>query len=147
MGDFESSKSRHVMFVRYLIRKLRPLGYTIVGVNEYFTSKKCPFCEEFVEMHAMRRLYCRRCNTWFHKDVLAADNMVNIVRGFLQTDDRPAYLKPSSSKSTPMKRQADEGGGSSSTGSGPSKSRKTFTSGAGTSSGGSTIGGLKTREK
>ncbi|TPX39844.1 hypothetical protein SeLEV6574_g06957 [Synchytrium endobioticum] len=49
MGDFSSNKSRHVMFIRYLIRKLRPLGYTIVGVNEYFTSKKCPCCQEFVE--------------------------------------------------------------------------------------------------
>ncbi|TPX45388.1 hypothetical protein SeLEV6574_g03897 [Synchytrium endobioticum] len=29
MGDFTSAKSRHVMLTRYLIRKLRPLGYTI----------------------------------------------------------------------------------------------------------------------
>ncbi|TPX51455.1 hypothetical protein SeLEV6574_g00238 [Synchytrium endobioticum] len=40
MGDFSSAKSRHVMFIRHLIRKLWPLGYTIVGVNEYYTSKK-----------------------------------------------------------------------------------------------------------
>ncbi|TPX52064.1 hypothetical protein SeMB42_g01653 [Synchytrium endobioticum] len=112
MGDFSSNKSRHVMFIRYLIRKLRPLGYTIVGVNEYYTSKKCPCCMEFVEMPAMRRLYCRRCNKWYHRDVMAADNMVNIVRGYLEHDERPTYLKPpSKNKNTPMKRKADEGGG------------------------------------
>ncbi|TPX41630.1 hypothetical protein SeMB42_g05496 [Synchytrium endobioticum] len=124
MGDFSSAKSRHVMFIRYLIRKLRPLGYTIVGVNEYFASKKCPCCQEFVEMPAMRRLYCRGCNKWYHRDVMAADNMVNIVRGYLEHDERPAYLKPpSKDKNTPMKRKADEGGTSRG---GPSKSRKTL---------------------
>ncbi|TPX45664.1 hypothetical protein SeLEV6574_g03740 [Synchytrium endobioticum] len=123
MGDFSSTKSRHVMFIRYLIRKLRPLGYTIVGLNEYYTSKKCPCCEEFVEMPAMRRLYCRRCNKWYHRDVMAADNMVNIVRGYLEHDERPAYLKPpSKNKNTPMKRKVDEDGTSRG---GPSKSRKT----------------------
>ncbi|TPX47788.1 hypothetical protein SeMB42_g03199 [Synchytrium endobioticum] len=108
MGDFSSTKSRHVMFIRYLICKLRPLGYTIVGVNEYYTSKKCPCCEEFVEMPAM----CRGCNKWYHRDVMAADNMVNIVRGYLEHDERPTYLKPpSKNKNTPMKWNADEGGG------------------------------------
>ncbi|TPX40569.1 hypothetical protein SeMB42_g05943 [Synchytrium endobioticum] len=81
MGDFSSTKSRHVMFIRYLIRMLRPLGYTIVGVNEYYTSKKCPCCQEFVEMPAMRRLYCRGCNKWYQRDVMAADNMVKADEG------------------------------------------------------------------
>ncbi|TPX48128.1 hypothetical protein SeMB42_g03124 [Synchytrium endobioticum] len=31
MCDFGSTKSCHIMFIRYLIRKLRALGYTIVG--------------------------------------------------------------------------------------------------------------------
>ncbi|TPX42742.1 hypothetical protein SeMB42_g05002 [Synchytrium endobioticum] len=123
MGDFSSAKSRHVMFIRYLIRKLRPLGYTIVGVNEYYTSKKGRCCMEFVEMPAMRRSYCRHCNKWYHRDVMAADNMVNIVRGYLEHDERPTYLKPpSKDKNAPMKRKADEGGTSRA---GPSKSRKT----------------------
>ncbi|TPX42781.1 hypothetical protein SeMB42_g04997 [Synchytrium endobioticum] len=123
MCDFSSTQSRHVMFIRYLIRKLRPLGYTIVGVNEYYTSKKCPCCTEFVEMPAMRRLYCRGCNKWYHRDVMAADNMVNIVRGYLEHDERPAYLKPPpKDKNTASKRKVDEGGTSRG---GPSKSRKT----------------------
>ncbi|TPX48047.1 hypothetical protein SeLEV6574_g02280 [Synchytrium endobioticum] len=72
MGDFSSTKSRHVMFTR---------------------------------------------------DVMAADNMVNIVRGYLEHDERPTYLKPpSKDKNAPMKRKADEGGTSRA---GPSKSRRT----------------------
>ncbi|TPX43540.1 hypothetical protein SeLEV6574_g05011 [Synchytrium endobioticum] len=36
--------------------------------------------------------------------------MVNIVRGYLEHDERPTYLKPpSKDKNTPMKRKADEG--------------------------------------
>ncbi|TPX50704.1 hypothetical protein SeLEV6574_g00733 [Synchytrium endobioticum] len=56
----------------------------------------------------------------FTRDVMAADN---IVRGYLEHDERPAYLKPpSKDKNSPMKRRADEGGTSRG---GPSKSRKT----------------------
>ncbi|TPX48813.1 hypothetical protein SeLEV6574_g01828 [Synchytrium endobioticum] len=59
----------------------------------------------------------------FIRDVMAADNMVNLVRGYLEHDERPAYLKPpSKDKDTPMKRKADEGGTSRG---GPSKSRRT----------------------
>ncbi|TPX41671.1 hypothetical protein SeLEV6574_g05976 [Synchytrium endobioticum] len=58
LGEFETKNSRHIGFTRYLIRKLKPLGYTIVGVDEYYTSQKCPCCGG---------------------DVLAAENMVNIL--------------------------------------------------------------------
>ncbi|TPX42230.1 hypothetical protein SeLEV6574_g05698 [Synchytrium endobioticum] len=57
---------------------------------------------------------------------------VMFIRGYLEHDERPTYLKPASKdKSAPMKRKADEGGTSRG---GPSKSRKT-------------IGGVKTRKK
>ncbi|TPX46392.1 hypothetical protein SeLEV6574_g03246 [Synchytrium endobioticum] len=48
---------------------------------------------------------------------------VMFIRGYLEHDERPTYLKPpSKDKNTPMKRKADEGGTSRG---GPSKSRKT----------------------
>ncbi|TPX48920.1 hypothetical protein SeLEV6574_g01757 [Synchytrium endobioticum] len=48
---------------------------------------------------------------------------VMFIRGYLQHDERPTYLKPpSKDKNNPMKRKADEGGISRG---GPSKSRKT----------------------
>ncbi|TPX38711.1 hypothetical protein SeLEV6574_g07680 [Synchytrium endobioticum] len=73
LGEFETMNSRHIGFTRYLIRKLKPLGYTIVGVDEYYTSQKCPCCGG---------------------DVLAAENMVNILLSFLDTGQRPEYLLP-----------------------------------------------------
>ncbi|TPX45719.1 hypothetical protein SeLEV6574_g03716 [Synchytrium endobioticum] len=40
------------------------------------------------------------------RDVMAADNMFNIVRGYLEHDERPAYLKPpSKDKNTASKRK------------------------------------------
>ncbi|TPX42511.1 hypothetical protein SeLEV6574_g05574 [Synchytrium endobioticum] len=94
LGEFETTNSRHIGFTRYLIRKLKPLGYTIVGVDEYYTSQKCPCCGGYVERQAMRRLYCRQDHLWFHRDVLAAENMVNILLSFLDTGQRPEYLLP-----------------------------------------------------
>ncbi|TPX41600.1 hypothetical protein SeLEV6574_g06010 [Synchytrium endobioticum] len=73
LGEFETKNSRHIGFTRYLIRKLKPLGYTIVGVDESYTSQKCPCCGG---------------------DVLAAENMVNILLSFLDTGQRPEYLLP-----------------------------------------------------
>ncbi|TPX41089.1 hypothetical protein SeLEV6574_g06267 [Synchytrium endobioticum] len=51
----------------------RYIGYTILGVDEYYTSQKCPCCGG---------------------DVLAAENMVNILLSFLDTGQRPEYLLP-----------------------------------------------------
>ncbi|TPX45928.1 hypothetical protein SeLEV6574_g03542 [Synchytrium endobioticum] len=53
----------------------------------------------------------------------AKSRHVMFTRGYLEYDERPAYLKPpSKDKNTPMKRKADGGGTSRG---GPSKSRKT----------------------
>ncbi|KAI7816129.1 hypothetical protein BC939DRAFT_470271, partial [Gamsiella multidivaricata] len=51
LGDFRSSKrlsSLHGTFLSYFIPLARSLGYVVVGIEEYYTSKKCPNCEEFV---------------------------------------------------------------------------------------------------
>ncbi|TPX41351.1 hypothetical protein SeLEV6574_g06136 [Synchytrium endobioticum] len=54
----------------------------------------------------------------------AKSRHVMFIRGYLEHDERPAYLKPpSKDKNTPMKRKADEGGTSRG---GLSKSRKTL---------------------
>ncbi|KAG0245737.1 hypothetical protein BG011_002687, partial [Mortierella polycephala] len=45
LGKF-STKTRlsslHESFQSYFVQKARSLGYIVVGVNEYYTSKKCP---------------------------------------------------------------------------------------------------------
>ncbi|KAI8602384.1 hypothetical protein EDD21DRAFT_414030 [Dissophora ornata] len=47
-----SAKSRlsslHESFQSHFTQKARSLNYIAVSVNEYYTSKKCPTCEEFV---------------------------------------------------------------------------------------------------
>ena len=70
------------------------MDYIVVGVNEYYTSKKCPHCEEFVGQVEIRRLYCSKCKTYFHRDVMAAHNICNIVKGHLTKQERPLYLQP-----------------------------------------------------
>ncbi|KAF9110941.1 hypothetical protein BGX27_005676 [Mortierella sp. AM989] len=72
----------------------RSLGYIVVGVNEYYTSKKCPTCEEFVGQVEIRRLYCPHCKTFMHRDVMAGHNICNAIRGHLHDQQRPLYLQP-----------------------------------------------------
>ncbi|KAF9990403.1 hypothetical protein BGZ75_001885, partial [Mortierella antarctica] len=72
----------------------RSLGYIVVGVNEYYTSKKCPTCENFVGQVNIRRLYCKHCRTYLHRDVMAGHNIGNIVRSHLLYQQRPLYLQP-----------------------------------------------------
>lgn len=72
----------------------RSLGYIVVGVNEYYTSKKCPTCQNFVGQVEIRRLYCSNCKTYHHRDVMAGHNICNVVRGHLLNQERPLYLQP-----------------------------------------------------
>jgi ribosomal protein S27AE len=101
LGQF-TSKSRlstlHSTFLSYFTNTVRSLGYIIVGANEYYTSKKCPSCGNFVGQITLRRLHCSRCHARFHRDVLAAENICNVVRGHLLEQERPHYLQPVDAK-------------------------------------------------
>ncbi|KAG0241900.1 hypothetical protein BGX31_000757, partial [Mortierella sp. GBA43] len=73
----------------------RALGYLVIGVNEFYTSKKCPTCQQFVaQTESIRRLYCSHCKKYMHRDVMAANNIVNILRGHVEHQQRPLYLHP-----------------------------------------------------
>jgi len=65
-----------------------------VGVNEFYTSKKCPVCQAFVGQVNTRRLYCPNCKSFMHRDELAGHNMCQIIQGHLLDQDRPRYLQP-----------------------------------------------------
>ncbi|KAF9354759.1 hypothetical protein BGX34_010837, partial [Mortierella sp. NVP85] len=73
---------------------VRSLSYIVVGINEFYTSKKCPKCEGFVGQIEIRRLYCPKCKTKFHRDVLAGHNMARIAQSYLIRQKRPLYLQP-----------------------------------------------------
>ncbi|KAF9080153.1 hypothetical protein BGX23_002572, partial [Mortierella sp. AD031] len=97
LGQF-SCKTRlsslHESFQSYFVQKARSLGYIVVGVNEYYTSKKCPVCTEFVGQVDIRRLYCTKCQKYMHRDVMAGHNIANAVQGHLLEQQRPLYLQP-----------------------------------------------------
>ncbi|KAG9061323.1 hypothetical protein KI688_007301 [Linnemannia hyalina] len=98
------------------LRVARSLGYIIVGLNEYYTSKKCPHCGHFVAQVTLRRFYCPECQVYHHRDVMAAENMANIVRGYLEKQERPEYLHPvAADGSLPWMAKAGAGPATSST--------------------------------
>ncbi|KAG0254341.1 hypothetical protein DFQ27_006905 [Actinomortierella ambigua] len=98
MGDFKSTSrmtSLHSSFQAFFVQKARALGYLVVGVEEYYTSKKCPTCNEFVaQTKSIRRLYCGTCRKSMHRDVMGGHNMANILRSHVEKQERPLYLHP-----------------------------------------------------
>ncbi|KAF9131271.1 hypothetical protein BGX30_013177 [Mortierella sp. GBA39] len=77
-----------------LQEQTRSLGYTVVGVNEYYTSKKCPTCGEFACQVNIHQLYCQTCKAFMHRDVMAGHNMCNAVKTHLLMQTRQLYLQP-----------------------------------------------------
>ncbi|KAI7829671.1 hypothetical protein BC939DRAFT_441435 [Gamsiella multidivaricata] len=51
LGEFSSTSrlsSLHTAFSAYFVQLARSLDYIVMGVNEYYTSKRCSVCKEFV---------------------------------------------------------------------------------------------------
>ncbi|KAG0202137.1 hypothetical protein BGX31_003664, partial [Mortierella sp. GBA43] len=72
----------------------------VVGINEFYTSKRCPTCrmssrlkEDFVGRVTTRRLFCDKCHNPF-REILAASNMVVVIRSHLIHNSRSPYLCP-----------------------------------------------------
>ncbi|KAG0244112.1 hypothetical protein BG011_003038, partial [Mortierella polycephala] len=100
LGKFSSKmrlSSLHESFSSYFVQKARSLGYIVVGVNEFYTSQKCPTCREFVGQVDLRQLYCSKCQKYIHRDIMAGHNMCNAIRGHLLEQQRPLYLQPQDS--------------------------------------------------
>ncbi|KAG9065426.1 hypothetical protein KI688_002751 [Linnemannia hyalina] len=119
LGNFSITSGLSALnstFLSYFIQKARSLGYIIVGLNEYYTSKKCPHCGHFIAQVTLRRFYCPECQVYHHRDVMAAENMANIVRGYLEKQERPEYLHPvAADGSLPWMAKAGAGPATSST--------------------------------
>ncbi|KAG9070416.1 hypothetical protein KI688_009753 [Linnemannia hyalina] len=81
-------------FLSFFVQKARSLGYLVVGLNGYYTSKKCPHCGLFVAQVTLRRFFCPTCHVCHHRDVMAAENKANLVRGYLEKQQRPEHLQP-----------------------------------------------------
>ncbi|KAG0057380.1 hypothetical protein BGZ83_010839 [Gryganskiella cystojenkinii] len=115
LGKFGSSSrlsSLHSSFLSYFVPLARSLGYLVVGLNEFYTSKKCPDYENFVAQVTLRQFYCPRCKRYQHRDIMAAENMSKIVRGYLVDQERPEYLHPKTSDGRyPWKTSTNSGQG------------------------------------
>ncbi|KAG0250977.1 hypothetical protein DFQ27_009114 [Actinomortierella ambigua] len=115
LGTFSSTSrltSMHESFQSYFVQTARSLGYIVVGVNEYYTSKKCPTCMNFVsQTSSIRRLYCRHCQKYLHRDVMAGHNICNALLGHLEHHQRPLYLQPVAADGTYPWMQKQEGVG------------------------------------
>ncbi|KAF9111626.1 hypothetical protein BGX27_004678, partial [Mortierella sp. AM989] len=115
----------------------RSLGYLVVGVNEYYSSKKCPTCEQFVaQSESIRRLYCPNCRKYLHRDTIG-HNLVNILCAQVEKQERPLYLQPVDKDGRyPWKEREDESASSPRNVAGPSQQ-----------AGGSSDGGKPNRTK
>jgi len=84
--------SLHTSFAAHFVNKLLSLGYLVVGVDEFYTSKKCPGCESFVGQVSIRWLHCPTCQNLVHRDIMASQNIAKIALAQVQTFARPTYL-------------------------------------------------------
>ncbi|KAF9996824.1 hypothetical protein BGZ79_009439 [Entomortierella chlamydospora] len=82
-------------FQSFFINLARSLDYLVIGINEYYTSKKCPTCLDFVcSTSDWRTLYCKNCKCFRQRDTMASDNMNAIVKSYLTDQKRPLHLQP-----------------------------------------------------
>jgi hypothetical protein len=91
-AQFESKGTVHRSFEKYFVKKIRSLGYPVLYLNEFMTSQKAPCCGSQAEFFGFRVKYCRHCHKFFHRDVMAGENLVNVARAFLLREGRPEYL-------------------------------------------------------
>ncbi|KAF8925889.1 hypothetical protein BGZ58_000390, partial [Dissophora ornata] len=85
----------HGSFEAFFINTVRSLGYLVIGINEYYSSKRCPTCNSFVSQTSeWRALYCHTCKRIRQRDVMASENMNVAIKGQLKDLQRPLYLQP-----------------------------------------------------
>ncbi|KAG9321106.1 hypothetical protein KVV02_007335 [Mortierella alpina] len=92
--------------------KLRAAGIAVVGINEYYTSQRCPFhspvdpantCDHgFVARVHTRRAYCSKGHMYFHRDSLACQNMLRATATHVSLQKRPWFLQPLDDDGVPL---------------------------------------------
>ncbi|KAF9288572.1 hypothetical protein BGZ68_010950 [Mortierella alpina] len=100
LGSFDSQtglSSKHSQFEKRFISRVRSMGYSVLGVHEYFTSAKCPRtgCDNFLEsIPKCRSRYCRGCQAYFDRDVVGSENIASICQSHIRHQRRPNKFKP-----------------------------------------------------
>ena len=102
MGSSRSSES-YLTFQSYLVKKLRQWNYFITFEDEYFTSQKFPILGHQTNLsgdNGIRIKYCREANVHINRDIMAAENMADILASRMLNLERPHYLsRPSNIQS------------------------------------------------
>jgi hypothetical protein len=80
-------------FEEHFARRAQSLGYKMFGVNEYLTSQMCPHCHQKCEQFGIRVKYCRHCHKYYHRDVMAGENIADELRNELKGEGRLEYLQ------------------------------------------------------
>ena len=93
LGQFRFHQdSVHAKFAKYLTQKARAIGIVVVGVNEYYTSQKCPRCLSRLYEVDRRVKYCEECRMFFNRDNAAAQNISTLVIMRANKQPRPPQL-------------------------------------------------------
>ena len=76
-GEFTKpgSRSMHGKVLERLYSTCLSLGIKIVQMDEEYTSQKCPRCHDQTEYVNMRVKYCHFHNQYFHRDLMASQNL------------------------------------------------------------------------
>ena len=91
-----SSAGSYAGFQKYLVTKLRQLGYQCIFDSEHNTSQKFPIAgyqTEFSGQNGIRIKHCKELGIHIHRDIMAAENMCDILASKLIGLERPSYLK------------------------------------------------------
>ncbi|KAG0357640.1 hypothetical protein BGZ54_000260 [Gamsiella multidivaricata] len=82
-------------FEAFFVNLARSLDYLVLGINEHYSSKKCPVCHGFVcATSNWRTLYCKTRKCFRQRYVMASANMNNAIKAHLIHQQRPLYLQP-----------------------------------------------------
>ena len=93
VGDSDIDTGTWSSFVTYLVKKLRSLDHIVILRWEHNTSTNCPkeSCGHSRLEYAgvgIRVKYCRTCNIYFHREVVAPENNVFLFRDELKNGVR-----------------------------------------------------------
>ena len=91
-----SSVGSYAGFQKALIKKVRELGYLVVFRSEFNTSQKFPIeghQTSYSGSNGIRIKFCKELGIHIHRDVMAAENMADILASEILGLERPKYLR------------------------------------------------------
>ena len=75
-GDFgQGTNSIHEKIANEITLRFKAMGLLVYLVDEYNTSQMCPCYFQQTKPIKFRGKYCENCNRFYHRDVMAGENM------------------------------------------------------------------------